>query len=489
MSAIPKWTWTIDPVRRLYLCWLCVVLTACSSTQNPAPLQDPIKAAGVIRDVLGTEVSSSPGSLPSQVVRGNIALLLETQQMNDVTWYHVLGADGTHGWMTKSPGTPQETTAVAAVSPFSLARLSPDQANFNSSSDIQVGAGVVGQLVGGSRSSRPASTRDLMTPKRLSRSDAPWLKLRFGDVIGFAPLEWVNLTWPARQVSPGRIAAVLQRSGFTGIARRPFLGLVKEPLEAVLPRRDSRLPHCDSLDKPPDYEVATAEQYRPETTILAEGSQTQDALAEFGDSDVRLFSFINGASNNARTCVQDGDPYVTDFRRVDLNHDGAAEWMLEIVTVYGDGYDSALWVVNGGQPTGKLKIDQIALSHSSGEEHESPTEAGWWVDPDGRLWVIFAGARDTSQSFTYQGKMVPVRNTGESRGLVVFFDTASYEMAVQRRMKMDRAGDEAGIFPVRNADETHWVVARPFDRLTGAQEWANKHSLAPTAVRRLRAAK
>jgi hypothetical protein len=324
-----------------------------------------------------------------------------------------------------------------------------------------------------------------MTPERLSNSVAPWLKLKFGDSVGFAPLEWLSLRNPHKNVASGSVGEALRQLGFTGITRKSFLEPITEVLRKAAPRRGTMAQHCESPDQPLDLTATTGDWDQPDAVILGAGAQTNQAIIEFGHGQSRLFSFVSAMGNDSKQVwIEEGSAYVAQAQSIDLDHDGTPDWLLEIVDIYGDGYFSTLWVVNGKQSAGVLQIDRLPLSHASGEDRGPATDAAWWVGPDSKLWIVSAGTDTDLQSFTYQGRLVasPTKTKNGVKGLVVLSDEASYDSGMQSRLKMGGLTGAAGLFPIRSGTAVRWVVARPFDRLADAQDWARKNSLPSSSV-------
>ena len=473
MLATAKPTWIDGLAKPLRIGCLITVLAVCASTL-PAP------TSGMVGGVLGIQLASRPGGLPSRELEGNVALLLGVRETNGSVWYHILGADGTHGWTAKALGQPQPTTAVAASPSLSISTKSPDDPDFDSSSEIPLEKGAVGNIIGGSTTSRPPSVRSLMIPERLNRSIAPWLELKVGNSSGFASAEWLSLHWPVENATTGNVADTLRQSGFTGITRKPFLDPVTEVLKKVAPALGTTVQHCESADGPLDRKVSSTKWDQPQATILAANTRAQGPVVEFADGESVLFTFIGSAGNESHVWIEQGKPYVVRAQSIDLENDGTPEWLLEVVGTYGDGYYSMLWVLK--QSAADLLIDRIALSHSSGDVPGPATDAAWWVDSDRKLWIVAAGTETTAKSFIYKHRLVPYQVKGATKALVVFSDNPDYDSGMESRLKMPADTSPPGLFPIRSAGTVHWVVARPFERLTEAQDWAVKHSLPAHSV-------
>jgi hypothetical protein len=480
MQATATPTWIDGLAKPLRIGCLIALLAVCASTL-PAP------TSGMVGGVLGIQLASRPGGLPSRELDGNVALLLGVHEINGSVWYHILGADGAHGWTAKALGQPQPTTAMAASPSLSIFSKSPDDPDFDSASEIPLEKGAVGNVIGGSTTSRPPSVRNLMIPERLNRSIAPWLELKVGNSTGFAPVEWLTLHWPVENLTTGNVADGLRQSGFTGITRKPFLDPVTDVLKKLAPAPGTTVRHCESADGPLDRKVSSTKWDQPQATILARNIQAQGLFVEFSEGESALFTFVSNGGNESHVWIEQGKPYVVRAQSIDLENDGAPEWLLEVVGTYGDGYYSMLWVVR--QSATDLQIDRIALSHSSGEVPGPATDAASWVDSDRRLWIIAAGAETTAQSFTYKHGLVSSSAKGATKGLVVLSKHPDYDSGMASRFQMSAGVNAPGLFPIRSAGTVHWVVARPFEQVTEAQDWASKHSLPATSVLAVHATK
>lgn len=469
MPVTAKTTWTDGLVSLLCLACLCVMLAAGSTSPVPA-------ATGIVAGVQGVPLASNPGSAPSRQATGNVALLLGTQEFDGAIWYHLLASDGVHGWTPQNPGKPHEVNVVAAVSPLSLSSRSPDDADFESTSEVPVPSGASGRLIDASRGSRPASTRDLMVPERLSFSIAPWLHLKFEDSAGWAPINWVTLNWKTDAPTAGDVASVLRQDGFGGTTRRPFLGPVSQVIKRAVPALGTVVRRCESARGPFDRSTVSGEWNQPQTTIL----DAAHLLIEFAKDNSKMFTFVARDGQAASVWVQEGAPYVAHAQSIDLDNDGIPEWLLEIVSTYGDGFYSTLWIVK--QSKADLQIDRVDLSHGSGEGQEPPKDATWWVDPDRKLWVVTVAKGTKAESFTYKGRLIRHQPKDSGKSLVVFSEDPDYNTAMVSWLKMSNHDNSAGLFPIRRSGATHWVVARPFELVADAKKWAIKHSIPASAV-------
>jgi hypothetical protein len=437
----------------------------------------------MLAGVLETQVSTTPGQPVSSKVNGNLAVLLEVQEVNGQKWQHILSSDGTQGWTYKPLGEPQATVARPVRVPFSLLSRSPDDPEFNSALELSIPPGSEAEVLGGSRASRPASPGDMMVPERLNRSIGPWLKLKVGASTGFAPADWVSLTWNYKKSQTASIQENLEQLGCRGSVRKPFLGPVMDALKTLAPPPGTTVKRFEA-DKSLASAVSPQKWDQPEMVVCSPEAKAAGiaTLVVFSQDKSRLFTFIDSSGKASHVLMEEGSPYVSQAERADLNHDGATEWLLEVVNTFGDGYYSTLWVVNGKSATGELQIVRFALSRSSGEETNSAIDAAWWVGPDNRLWIVTAGKTTNIESFTCDGKICRAPANATQNSIVILFDGATYELAAQKRLELTNAGNPVGLFPMRSSGGLHWVVAQPFERLPEAQDWAKKKDLPATAI-------
>jgi hypothetical protein len=464
--------WTAGQVRALgAIVCCCVLFVACGAAkQNAHELANT--GPGIVTGIREAEVSTSPGSAPSRKMQGNLALLIETREAEGRKWSHVIGSDGTHGWLPSVPTVKRAVTVVPAIRAFALRSASPDDPAFNSGSDVAVEPKTSGVVLGGSVASYPAFPQDIMVPERLSYSIGPWLKLKFGEVTGFAPPEWVSLRWEYQIGQASNVAQRLQELGMTGMVRRAFLSPVEAQLKALIPAGGARVQHAEEAGKPLDSTSFSSERIQPDATFSDVGSAGQGlrTLLVFRGDNSLLCMFIHAVGGTSPVWIEDGARFVSQVQTIDLNHDGIADWLLEVVHTYGDGFYSELWIVNGNSKPGRLQVERAVLSHTPNESGASPSDSAWWVSPDAKLWIVTAERKTNAASYSYSDHLAPSHTP--SKTLAIFSETAQFIAAGENQLKVAKDGEAAGVFPLQSAGVLHWVVARPFDSFEDAKHWA-----------------
>lgn len=449
--------------------WLATAVLLGVVLAGPAAAQ-AAPAVGLVTGVLDLEVSAAPGQPPSGTLRGNAALKVATATVAGREWSRLLASDGSDGWTDRSLPAARTVTATPRIEPFGLMALSPDDPGFETSPEVRLPPGQAATVTGASRTGRAAFPEALMVPRRLDSSLSPWLALKAeAGASGFAAVDWLDLHWEPHH-APARTALdTLASLALLGLSRGPFLAPAAEALRAHAPRQGSGVLHWPPQS---DARLAPSTSEGPWTT-LESAFETPDrktpglrTLIVFGHERSRLFTFLNAAGAAMRLQVEKDACAVREVRTVDLDGDGLAEWLLEVVHVGGDGYRSELWVVDG-KAAERPHVDRLALSHASGEGQPSATDASWWVDPRGTLWIGRAGDGGTAlASFRYAGRLgrVPV---AASPALLVFSSSGTIQQARRHQLALAHAGQPAGLFPYRSAAGLRWRTARPFE--TAAQ--------------------
>ena len=155
-----------------------------------------------------------------------------------------------------------------------------------------------------------------------------------------------------------------------------------------------------------------------------------------------------------------------------------------MVGVYGDGYYSELWVVDGrGGPKG-ASVQRQVLSRSSGEASTQAQDAAWWTGIDSALWVWRStpnGSRLTALRYA-RGRLTEVA-AARSPALVVLGRDESVVAARQRQAQSASLG--AVVLPHQTLAGLRWLTAVPATSRALAQRWAARHGLPPAAVRTL----
>lgn len=429
----------------------------------------------VLTGVLNGTLAETPGARPNAVAAGNVALIVESRVENGRPWFRLLVSDGSHGWIAAAPETLYPAVIRPVIDPFVLLEHNPDETPVEAGSRIKVES-ETGQVLGASRRSQPASLEAMRIPERLNPAIQPWLWLKFGALSGYAPLDWITIDWGSSPAA-GALATALDRLALRGVIRKPFLGPVADLLASAAPKRSAPV-HILSDDGVALRRMTSDTDWTlPEMLVRPDGVRGGiDSLVVYAAADqARLFSFRNGAASPVNILVEEDRPFVSRVETRDLDGDGKPEWLLEAVSVYGDGYYSRLWILAGNSVESAVKFTAIPLSRSSGES-DGDIEAAWWLDPENRLWIGRAEKRRTTGScLRYTEQTLAPCGPQRSFAVAVLAGDASFSGARQSWLER-RATVPAGIFPVAEGGDVRWIVGRPFLDKDSARAWTKRQA-------------
>jgi hypothetical protein len=374
-----------------------LTLTGCSgpsSSQTSAPALAQPARIGLVTGLLGLDLSDGPSEPVARSSASNLGLVLDTQQVSGVTWRRLAVADGSIGWTSHPFEDVQLVSAQPFLRPFSLLEKSPDDPDFGDAREIRVRDDATGEIVSASRAARVGGNEQLMLPERFRRS-LPWLQLKFGSAVGFAPFDWIVLSGNPRPPA-ATLEEALDAMAVKGIVWRPFLGTVAamSALTRVAPRRVYELEDAGAA---PSRAQTSAEWsvldlvYRDERGLVA----------LYADGAKRLFLLKRESEAPIHLLVNADHATVAHVRHSDLNNDERDEWVLEVVGRYGDGSYSVLWIVDGRSTPESLMLQQLPLSRSGGEAPGKDVDRSWSVRPDSIIEVVSTAAGE-KQSLTYR---------------------------------------------------------------------------------------
>ena len=451
------------------------------------------QAQGLVNGVLGIAVSPAPGQPPSARLRGGLALRLNQVEKAGQTWVQLLASDGSHGWTNRPLGAEQPVTARAAGPAFELMPLPPGHADFLSSVGRPVPDGTSGRLIGGSLESYVADMQDNQVPAWLSHSLAPWPQWSMGGVEGFAPLPAMALSWPAARATAGAATGtpisareLLGQWGLDGLSQAPFLAPLAPALQRLAPASGARaLDLSGAPGKTTSQRLLQGAWAGPLTAYRAEAKSADGlaALLIFGQGKARALVLQGEQGASMLAHVEDDAVSVARLVQADLDGDGMPEWLLEMVGVYGDGYYSELWIVDGRSSRLGLRIHRLVLSRSSGEAPGSAQNAAWWTDPTGgTLWVwrsTSAGSRLALWRYSRTGG--PKAAPG-SPCLVVLGRDTSHGAGGQRQMQALAASPGVALLPRQTKEGLLWITAVAAPSAAQAARWAAGQGLSNKAV-------
>jgi hypothetical protein len=446
-------------------------------------------AQGLVEGVLGLMLSPSPGQAPALQAQGGVALRLEQVQLQGSLWQHLLASDGSHGWTAQPLGAERAVSGRARGDGLELLPVPPGHVDFLSSVGQPVPIGATGRLLGGSRDSQVADTQDQMLPAWLNPSLAPWVRWVMGDVDGWAPLQQVALDWAGYSApADGSTRSILGAWGLQGLSRAPFLAPVAPALKRLAPADGT--PALDLSGAPGQVagrSVLRGDWQGPLNAYRAASAPAGGlaALLVFGQGKARAF-VLQGANGTTAVALADEDSLsILRLEEVDFDGDGRPEWVLEVAGLYGDGYYTELWVVDGRSTLGSPRIQRHALSRSAGENPGGTQNAGWAIGSDRTLWVWRSAATGSRLSALRYGRGGLTAAAGRTPALVLLGEDDSALAAQQRRLQVLTTAPGAVVLPRHTATGLRWITAVPAASPAKAGRWAAERSLPAASVRKL----
>ena len=436
----------------------------------------------VLTGVLNAPLAETPGARPNAVAAGNVALVVESRVEDGRPWFRLLVSDGSHGWTVATPENLQPAVIHPVIDPFVLLEHNPDETPIEASSQIKVES-ATGQVLGDSRRSQPASLEAMRIPERLNPAIQPWLWLKFGESSGYAPLDWVAIDWGSTAARDGALATAVDHLALRGVIRKPFLTPVADLLTRAAPKRSVPVQVLSDDGVSRHETIPDVDWTRPEMLVRLDVRRGGiDSLVVYAVSDrARLFSFRNGDASPVNILVEEDHPFANQVETRDLDGDGKPEWLLEVVSTYGDGYYSRLWVLAGNSVESAVKLATVPLSRSSGES-DGEIEAAWWLDPEHRLWIGRAGKRQTTGSCLRYVKQTLVP-CGSHRSFAVAVFAREPRFSVARQIWLERRETvPAGVFPVIERTDLRWIVGHPFLDKDSARAWTKRQAGAEMIV-------
>lgn len=385
---------------------------ACLELPKAVPLREEVSSGSMGR--------LAPGTL----------LSLDTRLHAGAPWVRVLSVDGMIGWIPSRSVRVRGLARLSAESTL-VRTVSPD----DDAERDHVPEGEADTTV------RPAGI--LQALRGSSRLHGPRLHLpRLPDAYDMIP--WIRVSGSLREgwLPPGFLRFSCDGADTSGLARPPFVGWVRsdEPMAGAKRRvwdhwRDT-LDEGPSTDtgfrpgirlwvvRPPPgvrsglvsvsgWEIARTRELdpdrdgRPSEGCLAVGFRPEAMAWCTERTDHWILEFADGR----REVLRGGGetPLVLSARFVDLDADGAAEWIVETTTNYGDGSLEHLMVFDGVQSPGRLSFGAVSIGGNSGEPSApEPVSATWKVagTPKARLLEVRSrqGRRTDLVSWAWRGK-------------------------------------------------------------------------------------
>jgi hypothetical protein len=448
-----------------------VFIACCVAACTKPPAARVESTTHVGSGFLHATLAQVPGGPKTAEAGGSLGLLLETRSVNGATWRRVITSDGSYGWTATEPSKLYEGVIRPALDHFVLLQQNPDRGPVETSPQVNP-ATASGAVTGASESSHPPSMEAMRVPGRLSPNVLPWLHLRFGDVSGYAPLAWVAIDWANEKRDPSpSLEAVIRSLDVKGIVIKPFLGPIRETLAHAGPAAGSSL--FVYLDATTPLNPAQVYSNWQDAEILVRPSDAAGPalLVVYGKARDRLFMFHGSSGSVLQVLAEAESAYPSHVETPDLNSDGNADWALEVVSTFGDGFYSTLWVVDGSSGETAPKFNSVPLSRSSGEA-DGDVAATWHVDAENQLWVMRADEKKNACTcYQYSNsKLVPCP-TARKIALVALAESKSYAIARQAWLSF-RPEHGVALFAIRRDSGLLWIVAKPFLNAAKAREWS-----------------
>ncbi len=389
-----------------------VVPGACLELPHAVPLREKVSS--------GSMGHLAPGAL----------LALDTRLHAGVPWVRVLAVDGMIGWI---PSRSVRVTGLATYSSEStlVRTISPDDdADDNEVTDGETDTTVrPGGILHALRGSSRLHTGRSYLPRLPDAYDmVPWIRvagnlregwiplgmLRFAcdgaDTSGFARppfVRWARSDEPlagAKRHVWDHWLDSLHEGPPTDTAFRPGIRLwviqppagVRSGLVSVSGWEDTRTRELDPGRDGRPSEGCLSVGFRPEAMEWCT-ERTDHWILEFADGRREV---LRGGGET---------PLVLSARFVDLDGDGASEWILETTTNYGDGSLEHLMVFDGVQTPGSIAFGAVSIGGNSGEPSApEPVYATWKVagTPKARVLKVRTrqGRKTDFVSWAWRGK-------------------------------------------------------------------------------------
>jgi hypothetical protein len=445
-----------------------------------------VQPGDIVKGVAGLAVATHPGAVSQVVLHGSPGLVLAVQQdAGGKQWTRVLAADGGSGWTSRQ----FREALPARISGGRLLELSdrsPDHPSISEGIETIEVPREGAAISGASEKPRVASLVQMMLPPRLNPFLMPWLEINSGSRKGWVVPSELELEWgePARGKN---LVAAMELLGMDGIVRAPFLGPVRQTLLELYSPPAPVLTFEDISSKPVSAPSPAFIAKAPETLVrispawVAVFSSSAGFAFSFSKSGTGVVSAAVNAVVNA--VVNQGKPVIVRAASGDLNGDGRPELVIQLASIYGDGYTTALWIVNGNSPEKGLDITTVALGGSGGEPGGSSIEAAWWIDGT-MLWIARADSGRAEYVRLAYGA-VPAKATRQTAYAVIAGQFPSREAAEQRAIALTGpTGPPVQTFPWQpTKGPLQWAAGRLFRGRSAAQSWCNAAALPASANR------
>lgn len=392
---------------------------------------------------LGLPLSEVAGGPPTRRAGGSPALVIAV----GADTVRVLAADGSYGWTRAAP--PLATAKLTVPRASEGWNYPPEDKLFLDESAFATVPAGPAVLLGASRD-RWAVAMQAVGVKGAAFLEQPLLAVRVGATTAYAApaaLEAVPSPLPA-------IDGRLRAPGFRGVVRAPFLAPFRAGMLAHAPKVGDET-HVIVPEAPLRALPAVAHRWSEPYALAVDPAAKDDAIAALvvvADAGAIAFTLVptGKVSSFVVTQNQIGSPFLARCEQVDLDGDGRAEWVLELVEVMSHGSWSQLVVLGGTSATGAFAGHTLHLGGDRGEKSE-PSEYAWWI-ADQALFV--ARERDTGvvvERVRFAGGRLTT-TAAKAEVLASFRDRAAAERAAIARGVF--------VFPERQKAGVGWAIGR-----------------------------
>lgn len=437
--------------------------TSAVASESGAPREAEPRVGDVVEIAPSAALASAPGGPVFANAASSPALVIGS---GGGGFRRVLLADGTSGW-TNAPLRRLSSARFRPQADFDINRFPPGDPRRKDVQDPQLmvtlPAGAVASVVGASLE------RDAPSERALRLDQAPFLEqpnllLQFGATkTGFAHGLDIDLEWTPPTLTHLQSAR--------GIVRRPFL----EPFAtAALARAPSAGATTHVLDGLGALRAlpAPAHTWASLETLIHDPNAKSGAIATLAVvADGGAFAFVFTGKDKSESLVvpraELGSPWITRVELADLDGDGRAEWLLELVDRTSEALSSRLLVVAGDSLQSKFSAAALDLGEESGESADPGQRYAWYVDGN-RLFV----ARDDAKSGPCESASVirslPVYDSPPPKLAIV----DSFGEPAPARARAFASDDGRKALPVVLSGKRRWATGRCFRDPKEAKAWA-----------------
>ncbi|MBK7399281.1 MAG: VCBS repeat-containing protein [Myxococcales bacterium] len=423
-----------------------------------------VEVGDLVEIAAAAPLSAAPGASVNANAESSAALVIGR---GSGAYHRVLLSDGSSGWTT-TPLTKLASTRVHPRVNLELqrfVRFDPRRMDPDGPSTVSLPAGGVASVIGASLEGDAPSERAL----RLAEApflEQPQLMLRLGPTVtGFVHGLTMDLEWiPTPSIVP---------SALRGIVRHPFLGPFAAAAIASAPRV-GEMTHV-VVETTLDFDTFRAlptplHHWASVETLVRDPAPKPggiESLAVVGDGGA--FAFVFAGKDKRESFVRPradlGSPWLTRVVLADLDGDGLAEWLVEVVESTAHSRSVRLIVVAGSS---LAKGFSGSVIHLGGEPESDPTERYAWYVEGSHLFAardLDVRAQCHSMSMTSSGLVL------DSPPPKIVW-TKLYGAAAPARADARSSNDGRHALPIVVGGKPRWTAGRCFRDPAEAAKWA-----------------